>query len=137
MNFAAAVSHCFRNYITFSGRASRSEFWWFTLFIYGVMFVLSAIDMSLFGETQTVVTDTSASVSSETEFSPLASIFGIVTVLPYISVTVRRLHDTDRSGWWYWLALIPLIGIIVLIVWFATKGSDGPNRFGEDPLTTR
>jgi uncharacterized membrane protein YhaH (DUF805 family) len=54
--------------------------------------------------------------------------------LPSISVTVRRLHDTDHSGWWWWIGLIPLVGIIVLIVWWATPGTRGPNKYGEDPL---
>jgi uncharacterized membrane protein YhaH (DUF805 family) len=54
--------------------------------------------------------------------------------MPSLSAMVRRLHDTDRSGWWYWLALVPLIGIIILIVWWATEGTRGPNRFGDDPL---
>ncbi|RYH08811.1 DUF805 domain-containing protein [Tropicimonas sp. IMCC6043] len=136
MGFAEAVKTCLSKYVTFSGRAQRSEFWWFVLFAYGFGIVFSIVDLSLFGETTTIATDGTASVSSETDFAPFTSIFGLAVVLPYISVSVRRLHDTDRSGWWYWLGLIPLIGVIVLIVWFATKGTAGPNRFGEDPLNT-
>ncbi len=64
----------------------------------------------------------------------LGGIFGLIMFLPSISVAVRRLHDTDRSGWWWWLWLIPLIGWIILIIWYATVGTDGPNRFGPDPL---
>lgn len=70
-----------------------------------------------------------------TSFSPIAGIFSLVVLIPSISVAVRRLHDTDRSGWWWWLALIPLVGIIILIVWWATEGTRGPNRYGEDPLS--
>ncbi|HHB81462.1 MAG TPA: DUF805 domain-containing protein, partial [Aliiroseovarius sp.] len=61
-------------------------------------------------------------------------LFMLATFLPNISVMVRRLHDTDRSGWWYWIVLVPLIGFILLIVWFASKGTTGDNRFGPDPL---
>ncbi len=66
----------------------------------------------------------------------LSSLFSLAVFLPSISVAVRRLHDTDRSGWWWWLILIPLVGIIILIVWYATRGgTSGPNRFGgADPL---
>ena len=134
MSFVVAVKHCLRNYVSFSGRARRSEFWWFALFAYGAGILLSIVDLSLFGEATTLVTDTSVSVSSETQFAPFTTIFMLAVFLPYISVSVRRLHDTDRTGWWYWIVLIPLIGAIVLIVWFATKGTSGQNRYGEDPL---
>ena len=133
MSFIEAVKTCFSKYVTFSGRARRSEFWWFALFVYGVGLILAIVDLSLFGETSTVVTGTSASVTSETQFSPLSTLFALAIFLPHISVSVRRLHDKDRSGWWYWIGLIPLIGVIILIVWFATKGTEGPNRFGDDP----
>ena len=135
MGFADAVKTCFGKYVTFSGRAARSEFWWFVLFFYAAFFVLMTVDLALFGETTTATTETSASVSSETQFAPLSSLFVLGVLLPYISVAVRRLHDTDRSGWWYWIGLVPLIGLILLIVWFASKGTPGQNRFGEDPLS--
>ena len=54
--------------------------------------------------------------------------------LPAVSVTVRRLHDTDHSGWWYWIAFVPLVGAILLLIWVCTRGTSGPNRFGADPL---
>ena len=57
----------------------------------------------------------------------------LVLVVPQISAVVRRLHDTDRSGWWYWIALVPLVGII-LLVWTCMRGTAGENRFGTDPL---
>ncbi len=61
-------------------------------------------------------------------------VFGLVTFLPSLAIAIRRLHDLDRTGWWVLLALIPLIGWIVLIIWFCTRGTDGPNRFGPDRL---
>jgi len=66
--------------------------------------------------------------------SPLATLFWLATITPDLAVTVRRLHDTDSSGWWILLALIPLVGMIVLIVWWCQEGSKGYNRFGGDPL---
>jgi uncharacterized membrane protein YhaH (DUF805 family) len=130
MDFKTAVRTCFQKYVTFSGRASRSEFWWFVLFIVLGGIVFSIIDLMLFGTTTT----TSNSVSSESDFAPLSTLFSLATLLPNISVSVRRLHDTDRSGWWWWLWLVPLIGWIILLVWYATRGTSGNNRFGPDPL---
>ncbi len=68
-----------------------------------------------------------------TVVSPL---FGLATFLPSIAIGVRRLHDLDRSGWWLLLVFIPLIGAIVLLIWYCAKGTAGPNRFGPDPLAT-
>ena len=130
MDFKTAVRTCFQKYVTFSGRAQRSEFWWYVLFIVIAGIVASLVDLMLFGTTTT----TNTSISSESDFTPISTLFSLVTFLPSISVAVRRLHDTDRSGWWWWIILIPLIGWIILIVWYATKGTDGDNRFGTDPF---
>ncbi len=130
MTFGDSIKTCFSKYVTFSGRAQRSEFWWWALFVWVTQLVLSFVDSALFG----TVTTTEAGFEASTNTPVLTGLFSLAVFLPTISVTVRRLHDTDRSGWWYWLALVPLIGIIVLIVWWATKGTDGPNRYGEDPL---
>jgi uncharacterized membrane protein YhaH (DUF805 family) len=130
MGFADAIKSNFSKYVTFSGRAPRSEFWWWALFTFIANIVLSGIDIALFGHT--IVAE--GGFTAYTNFSPLAGIFSLAVLLPSISVAVRRLHDTDRSGWWWWLVLIPLVGIIILIVWWATQGTRGPNRYGEDPL---
>jgi uncharacterized membrane protein YhaH (DUF805 family) len=66
--------------------------------------------------------------------SPFATLFYLATIIPDLAVMVRRIHDTDFSGWWLLLMLIPLIGIVVLIVWWCLEGSKGYNRFGPDPL---
>ena len=121
MDFTTAVRTCLQKYVTFSGRAQRSEFWYFVLFNFLVGIALGILDGVLFGW-----------ASDNPEL--LNGLFSLAMFLPSISVAVRRLHDTDRSGWWWWIILIPLIGWISLIVWYATKGSDGPNRFGPDPL---
>ena len=121
MDFFQAVRVCFTKYATFAGRAQRSELWWFVLFSFAVGMVLNFVDMAAFGGGPNAVGI----------FGP---IFSLAILLPSISVAVRRLHDTDRTGWWYWIIVIPLIGFIVLIVFFVFKGTDGPNRYGEDPL---
>ena len=130
MGFTEAIKTNFSKYVTFSGRAPRSEFWWWALFTFLGNLILGAIDMALFGTT--VVGP--EGFSAQTNFSPLAGIFSLAVLLPSISVAVRRLHDTNRSGWWWWLILIPLVGIIVLIVFWATEGTRGTNTYGEDPL---
>lgn len=130
MDFMTAVRTCFSKYVTFSGRAQRSEFWWFALFTFGGNIILSIIDSILFG----AITTGPGSINASTDTPVLSGIFLLITFLPSISVAVRRLHDTDRSGWWWWLWLVPLIGFIILIVWYASKGTHGTNRFGEDPL---
>ena len=68
---------------------------------------------------------------------PLTTLLSLACFLPYFAVDVRRLHDTDRSGWWLLIVLIPLVGGIVLLVWFCQAGTGGPNRFGPDPLAGR
>jgi uncharacterized membrane protein YhaH (DUF805 family) len=113
--FGQAVSSCYSQYATFSGRASRSEFWFFSLFQMLVTFAGICLMPIGIG---------------------VVIIFGAVLVnfLPHLSVTVRRLHDTDHSGWWYWICLIPLAGIVLLLIWGCTRGTWGDNRFGPDPL---
>lgn len=130
MGFADSIRTCFSKFVTFQGRAQRSEFWFFMLFVIVGQLALGMIDSFLFG----TVTTVEGGFEAQTNTPVLSGIFGLVTLLPAISVAVRRLHDTDRSGWWYWLALIPLIGIIILIVWYASKGTNGPNTYGADPL---
>jgi uncharacterized membrane protein YhaH (DUF805 family) len=120
MTFQEAVRSGFSNYADFRGRASRSEFWWWQVFL-------------VLGGIVAAVLDISANTSL-VGGSPLETLFWIATIIPDLAVTVRRLHDTDSSGWWILLALIPLIGMIVLIVWWCLEGSKGDNRFGADPL---
>ncbi len=130
MNLITAVKACFSKFATFSGRAQRSEFWWFVLFVWAMSIVLSIVDSTLFG----TVVRTGNSFYASTNTPIFSGIFSLVVVLPNLAVSVRRLHDTDRSGWWLLIGLIPLVGLIVLIVFFASKGTDGNNRFGSDPL---
>ena len=124
MTFTGAVGRCLSNYATFQGRSARSEFWYYCLFS---PFVLVAA----------MIADNIA----HTTFGggePLGWIYlfcALGNLFPLVSVTVRRLHDTDHSGWWYWLLFVPVAGPIVLLVWFCTKGTAGENRFGSDPLT--
>lgn len=118
MGFSEAVrSALIERYADFQGRAPRSEYWWFVVFN-----ILMSIVIALVG----AVTQTLGNV--------LDVIVTLALIVPNLAVSVRRLHDTDRSGWWFLLVLVPLLGTIVLIVWFVMRGTDGDNRFGPDPL---
>lgn len=115
MGFGQAISSGFSNYVNFSGRACRSEYWYWILFIIIADIVAGIIDYAIGVQ---VVT----------------SLFGLATILPNLAVAIRRLHDLDRTGWWIFIGLIPLVGWIILIIWYCTRGTNGPNRWGPDPL---
>ena len=118
MNFTEAVANGFRNYGNSSGRAARSEYWYWSLFAIGVAVVGAIIDILAF---------------PAWDIGPVGLVLGLAILLPDVAVSIRRLHDIDRSGWWV-LIIFTLIGIIPIIVWACMKGTPGPNRFGEDPL---
>ena len=117
MDLSTSVKVCFKKYATFEGRAQRSEFWYFCLFCLLVGIVTLYIDISVLG------------YSVEEEYTPLNTIAYLAVFIPSISVTARRLHDIGKSGWWMLLALTG-IGIILLIVWYATEGEKKKNTFG-------
>jgi uncharacterized membrane protein YhaH (DUF805 family) len=119
MGFIGAIKTCFSKYVDFKGRARRPEYWWWVLFNVLVGLALGIIDLVL------------ASVGIPAVLSNLAN---LVFLLPSLAVGARRLHDTDRSGWWLLLWLIPLIGWIIVIVFLCQRGTEGPNRFGSDDL---
>jgi uncharacterized membrane protein YhaH (DUF805 family) len=117
MGFAAAVKQALSRYATFSGRARRSEYWWFALFNTVVAVVVSIVD----------------GVLGLTVFYPLAV---LALILPGLAVGVRRLHDLGRSGWWLLIAFVPLVGAILLIVWFCQDSQPQPNAYGPSPKGT-
>ena len=121
MNFTEAVKSGFSNYVTVSGRAQRSAFWYWVLFTLVGSLLLGFVDAIVVGPVMGGV-------------GPLEGLFGLATLLPGICVGVRRLHDQDRTGWWLLLMLVPVIGFIVLLVFFILPGTTGENRFGPDPL---
>ena len=134
MTFIDAVRSGFSNYVTFSGRARRSEFWFWFLFAIIAGVVAAVLDSMLFPAMMDVQTEMGDGVASfSAQGGPISALVSLGLFLPGLAVAVRRLHDVDRSGWWLLLAFVPLIGIIVLIVWWCTEGTRGPNRFGPDP----
>ncbi len=110
MGFTQAISSCFQKYVDFSGRALRSEYWYWSLFTflgYVIAFIIGAATTGYF----------------------LYPIFVLGTFLPSLAVSVRRLHDIDRSGWWLLIGIVPIIGEIVLFIWFVKEGTAGENSF--------
>jgi len=114
MNFVQAIQSGFSNYATFSGRAPRSEYWYWALFSFLLQIAANIIDVAATG-------------------GVIGGLLSLALLLPSIAVGARRLHDIDRTGWWLLIAFTG-IGIILLIVWACIKGTDGANRFGPDPL---
>ena len=121
MEFNEAYKTCLLNkYAAFSGRASRSEYWYFFLFLVLLAIVTSIIDAAIF---------------PGNELMPTYSIFSLLTIIPSISAAARRLHDVDRSGWWQ-LLYFTVIGSLVVLYWLIKKSDSGNNKHGTNPLQT-
>ena len=110
-----------KRYAVFSGRAGRAEFWYFTLIYFVAALVLSLIDGIL------------GTVSARAGMGLLSGVFALALLVPAVAVTVRRLHDSDLSGWWCLVGLVPLFGAIVLLVLMLRNSTAGANRFGSAP----
>ena len=122
-----------RKYAVFSGRARRREFWLFWLFLIGIEIVFSIL-IGLAGGSITDPTNRFGAMSGPAQ--ALFALYGLVMLgllIPSVAVAIRRLHDTNRSAWWILIALLPILGALVLIVFYLLDGTPGPNRFGEDP----
>ena len=119
MTFTESVSVCFKKYFVFEGRASRSEYWWFQLIVAPAYIIFEITD---------------------SESSPVSFLFLVITLLtliPAISVVVRRLHDTNKSGFYLLLSFIPFIGGLIVLFFLIAEGTKGKNRFGADPIVKK
>jgi uncharacterized membrane protein YhaH (DUF805 family) len=124
MNFLQATASCFINYAKFSGRAARSEYWYWALFVGLGRLATRILDTVIFHYP----------IDNLLALHPLSGTFALIVSLPSLAVAVRRLHDVDRSGWWL-LMYLTIIGILYpLLVWKFRQGTEGDNRFGPDPL---
>jgi uncharacterized membrane protein YhaH (DUF805 family) len=111
-----------RRYAEFSGRSRRKEYWMFTLMLAILNFVIGIVEstMGLAGTVGGL-------------YGPLSLLVMLAILVPYLAVGARRLHDTGRSGWWLLIGLIPIVGAIVLLIFFVLEGTKGPNEYGPDP----
>ena len=113
------------NYANFSGRARRSEYWYFALANLLIFMVLFGLAFAVGGGME--------SAGSGMIFMTLYALYALFVIIPSISVLVRRLHDTGKSGWYYFIQFIPIIGGIWLLILLFTEGDSGPNEYGPDP----
>jgi uncharacterized membrane protein YhaH (DUF805 family) len=120
IGFGGAIATCFRKYVDFTGRARRKEYWFWHLFYVLAFTGLLILDGIIVG-----------AGGQAAVFTVLGS---LAFALPTLAVAVRRLHDTDHSGWMYFILFIPLVGVIIFLVFVCQRGTEGPNRFGPDPL---
>lgn len=150
MNFVESTKTVFTKYATFSGRASRSEFWWWQLFSIVLKIVATVADGAMIGaaHAQDAVNSIAAPVADiamtpeameamTVAPSPGMPILSLVVALglliPSIAVSARRLHDVNKSGWWMLIALT-IVGLIPLLIWYVKKSDEGSNRFGTAPV---
>ena len=115
MTFAEAVRSGFDHYVKFDGRASRPAFWWW--FLFGILVGIGA----------TII---DAIIGS---FGVVSGLAALALLLPNLSVAIRRLHDTDHTGWWVLIGLIPIIGFIVLLIFYLRQSDPGENQYGPPP----
>ncbi len=113
-----------KNFDNFSGRAARKEYWFFPL----TFFIYYIISNAIISNASAIITD----IQLEFVSIPFFMIH-VFFFIAWLSVSIRRLHDTDRSGWWLLLIFIPIIGMLILLCWLIKKGTHGKNRFGDDP----
>ncbi|HEV8329090.1 MAG TPA: DUF805 domain-containing protein [Nitrospiraceae bacterium] len=113
-----------KKYARFDGRAELKEYWYFNLFSFIIIVVLSVIDIA------------TGTFKVEVGLGLLSGIYTLAVLIPGIAVSVRRLHDTDRSGWWFLINAIPLIGVIVFLIFTAQNGTPGANQYGSNPKGT-
>jgi uncharacterized membrane protein YhaH (DUF805 family) len=118
MGVQEAVLTCLSHYADFEGRADRPECWWWFLFVVAICVILWSVGGAILG------VDSGAGAVS-------AAMFGVAAFLPSLAVGARRLHDTDRNGWWLGLLLLPVVGWAALLYFFTQRGMPGPNRFGD------
>lgn len=123
VSFSQAVRMAFDSYCRFQGRSSRSEYWWWVLFVAILSFCIGIIE-GILGFSMTAVQTTSG-------------ILSLVLLLPGLGLSVRRLHDINKSGWWILLGLIPVVGAIILIIWFAQNSQMQDNQYGPVPNLAR
>jgi len=123
VSFQNAVGLGFQHYFDFKGRSTRSEYWWWLLFVVLAGIALTIVDMSI------------GTFNYESGDGLLSGLFKLATLIPGLALGARRLHDINKSAWWLlmWLSFLLIIPVIVLLVWAARQGDNGTNRYGPDP----
>ena len=110
-----------KKYATFNGRSNRKEYWYFFLFNFIFAFILGLID------------GVTGNINPSFGLGLLGGLYSLAVLIPGIAVGIRRLHDTDRSGWWILIILIPLVGALVYLYFMVSKGDNESNKYGDNP----
>lgn len=129
MNFPRAIGTCFRKYATFTGRAQRSEFWFFCLY-YSLTLYAEVLALRM-------LPTTFGYALRDPKLAPIALLlflFMLGNYIPLLAVTSRRIRDTGASGWFALLHLVPFVGIFIVMIWCLIPGKRGTNQYGPDPL---
>ena len=132
MNFFQAVKICIGKYSVFKGRASRSEYFYFLLFVILVQLVLITIDYENYGRNTNFI-EYIELVNAFQRMAPFYWVFNVIVLIPTLAVYVRRLHDTNHSGWWFWIQFT-IIGFIPLLFWILSKSNPKENKYGQIPI---
>ena len=111
-----------KRYAEFTGRSRRKEYWMFTLLAIGIYIVASIVDR---------IAGMNGMIAGR--YGPVTALVALGLLVPTLAVSIRRLHDSDRSGWWLLLGLVPMVGEIIVLVFMVLGGTPGANRFGADP----
>lgn len=127
MNFTTAVKTVVSKYARFEGRASRSEYWYWVLALVITSIVLSMIEGAI------IAPSIGFEPFDPQVGQPLQLLMLLVVFLPSLAVSVRRLHDGGRSGWWIFIQLVPFIGSLILLWWYIRPGDESDNNFGPSP----
>ncbi len=126
MNFGTAIRAFWSNYANFKSRARRSEYWFIQLFLVLANLATAAIDFALMnGDVNRFIANGGGGI--------VGLIWIIATIVPALAVLIRRLHDTNRSGWWALIGLVPFVGAIILLVFTIEDSNNGVNKFGASP----
>ena len=131
MSFSEAIKTCFQKYAEFRGRASRPEFWWFVLLYYIVIFA-PVVPLIAVGSVGRGPWDESDMSVAGVVLGLVIAVAVLALIIPYLAVGTRRLHDTGKPGWWWFITLVPF-GWIILIVFWASEGDKGSNQYGPPP----
>jgi uncharacterized membrane protein YhaH (DUF805 family) len=126
MSFGTALRAFWSNYRNFKGRARRSEYWFIQLFLVATNLAVAVIDLALMdGDVDRFIANGGGGI--------VGLIWIIATIVPALAVLIRRLHDTNRSGWWALIGFVPIIGTIAILIFTVTDSTQGENRYGASP----
>ncbi len=134
MDILDAVKAAFLHFFDFQGRASRAAFWFFMAFMIAGLSLLPFVDGYFFDTGPVPQAGPWASFGYTVAHGPLSALFGLIVLVPWLSVSTRRLHDVGRPGWWMYFGFIPPFGWLFMLIWLTREGVVGDNEYGPDPL---